>query len=157
MQKLREFFEGAGGRVLAGLIVAAAAAAGYLAVKNHFGQSQAAALSNERIFICAKTGKTFSRRLEPGMMVPVRSPHSGEDTGYEAEKCFWTRQGAAKAEPTYVLLNEHRPEHRGKKAPATFCPECGRLVRPLNPAPEAGARPPPTEAEYAARRTRSEG
>jgi hypothetical protein len=156
MQKVRDFFEGPAGKALAAGILIAAGIAGYLAFRSCFGQSQAAALSNERVFICAKTGKTFTGHLDVGMTIPIRSPHSGENTGYEAEKCFWTKEGSPKAQATYVLLNDHKPEHQGKKAPSTFCPDCGRLVRPLNPAPEAGARPPPTEAEHAARRTRTE-
>jgi hypothetical protein len=157
MRKVRDFFERTGGKVVAGLILVAAACAGWYTFRNYFGQSEAAALSNERVFICAVTGKTFRRKLEAGMMIPVRSPHSGQDTGYEAEKCFWTKQGTARAEPSYVLLNDHKPEYRGTKAPPTFCPDCGRLVRPLNPAPAAGVKAPPTQAEYLERRSRSEG
>ena len=157
MQKVREFFEGPGGKTLAGVILVAAAVAGWLAFRSYFGQSEASALSNERVFICARTGKTFTGRLDVGMMIPIRSPHSGENTGYEAEKCFWTKDGSPKAQPTYVLLNDHKPEHQGRKAPPTFCPDCGRLVRPLNPAPEAGAKPPPTQAEYVERRMKAEG
>src|SRR5688500_18279093 len=125
MQKLREFFEGPAGKALAAIIAIAALVAGWIAYRNHFGQSGAAALSDERIFLCANTGKAFSRRLGLGLTTPVHSPHSGENTGYEAEKCFWTREGTAKAEPTHVLLNDHKPEHEGKKAPPTFCPDCG--------------------------------
>ena len=58
------------------------------------------------------------------------SPYTNKKTGYPAEKCFWTRDGKRKAEPTYLLLNEHR----GKKGP-TICPDCGRIVYPHNPTP----------------------
>jgi hypothetical protein len=107
--------------------------------------------SRNRWFICTGTGKAFRKKLEPGMTFPVESPHSGKATGVQAELCYWTKDGKAKEDPTPVLLNERA----GKSGP-TFCVDCGRLVVGNNPLPLTGAKPPPTQAEYAARRgTRS--
>lgn len=148
MWKARSLIKQPGSKLAAGALVIVAVGVAWHLYQHHLGQSPAATLANKRTFICAVTGKTFTRKLEAGMTIPVRSPYSGRETGYEAEKCFWTREGTAKDEPTYVLLNEHRAEYRGKKAPPTFCPDCGRLVRSRNPAPEPGGRPPPTQAQY---------
>jgi hypothetical protein len=110
-----------------------------------FGPTAAAKLANEKMFVCSKTGKSFSVTLKLGMKIPVHSPYSGEDTGYPAEECWWTAGGQIKNSPDYVLVDSEI----GKPGP-TFCPVCGRLVVPRNPHPMAGDRPPPTEAEYRA-------
>lgn len=110
------------------------------------GPSSIAKASRERLFIDATTGKPFPYTLTAGASIPVKAP-SGGDTGYPAEECYWTADGTPKAEPTYVLLNSHL----GKSDP-TFCPDCGRLVLPRNPMAKAGAKPPPTKAEYKPRR-----
>jgi hypothetical protein len=104
-----------------------------------------AARSADRVFIDAKTGEQFGYTISKNEAFPVPSPHSnGELTGYEAEPCYWTADGGIKAEPTWVLpLVKVDPE-----AGPTFCPECGRLVRPLNPIPTPGSTPPPTQAQY---------
>ena len=103
--------------------------------------------SRNRWFVCTETGKPFRVKLEPGMTFPVESPHSGKPTGVAAELCYWTKDGQPKEDPTPVLLNQSA----GKSGP-TFCPDCGRLVVGNNPLPLVGAKPPPTQAEYAARR-----
>ena len=103
--------------------------------------------SRNRWFVCTETGKPFRKELETGMTFPVESPHSGKPTGVLAELCYWTTDGQPKQDPTPVLLNDRA----GKTGP-TFCPDCGRLVVAHNPVPLAGAKPPPTQAEYAARR-----
>jgi hypothetical protein len=118
----------------------------FMSFKWSFGPSKAAQLSNDRMFICSKTGKSFSVTLKAGMSVPVYSRYSGEDTGYPAEECWWTADGQIKSSPDYVLLNSEI----GKPEP-TFCPVCGRMVVSRNPRPSPGAKPPPTEAEYRAR------
>ena len=97
-------------------------------------------------FVCTETGKPFRKELERGMRFPVESPHSGKPTGVPAELCFWTKDGQPTQDPTPVLLNESA----GKTGP-TFCPDCGRLVVAHNPVPLVGVKPPPTQAEYAAR------
>lgn len=81
-------------------------------------------------YMCLETMKTFERKPEMQETIPVMSPYTSKKTGYPTEKCFWTRDGKLKAEPTFVLLNEHR----GKKGP-TICPDCGKIVYPHNPTP----------------------
>ena len=102
--------------------------------------------SRNRWFVCTETGKPFREELKPGITFPIESPHSGKPTGVPAELCYWAKDGKPKEDPTPVLLNERA----GKSGP-TFCPDCGRLVVAGNPLPLAGAQPPPTQAEYAAR------
>jgi hypothetical protein len=80
--------------------------------------------------ICAETGKHYVHDLQEGERYPVYSPFTKGRTGYRAEKCYWTREGKAKLEPTFVLLDEYV----GKPGP-TLCPDCGRLVEPHNPMP----------------------
>ncbi len=81
-------------------------------------------------YMCSETMKTFERKPQMNETIPVLSPYTNSKTGYPAEKCFWTRDGKRKAEPTFLLLNEHR----GKKGP-TICPDCGKIVYPHNPTP----------------------
>ena len=78
--------------------------------------------------------------------VPAKAP-SGGNTGYPSEKCYWTKDGKIKTEPTYVLLNIYK-----NSSEPTFCPDCGRLVVSHNPAPVAGRSAPPTKGEYQKRR-----
>jgi hypothetical protein len=144
-RKLREAgpvgFGVAAAAVLVGVVVL-----GYSA-RNHLGPSEAARLSSDRVYICSQTGKTFRYSDKVANKYPVRSPHSGTDTGYPAQFCFWTRDGQFKAEPSYVLHNSFI----GKPGP-TFCPECDRLVR-LDAGPvTANSVAPPTRDEYMKRR-----
>jgi hypothetical protein len=144
--RLRDILRGGAGR-WSGLAFAAAAIVALAFVLHRtFGDSEAVASAKDRVFICAETGKSFRHEIRAGEAVPVRSPHSGRDTGYLAELCYWTPDGRAKDEPTAVLLNTY--VGRGG---ATFCPECKRLVVGHNPRPEPGAKPPPLEGEYVAR------
>ncbi len=96
-----------------------------------------------RTYICTETGKTFQHQDKQGEIYPILSPYSGKNTGVPAEPCFWTADGGAKKEPTWVLLNSLA----GKPEP-TFCPDCGRLVVGHNPRPRPGAKPPPKREEY---------
>lgn len=116
---------------------------------NSLGPSDAAASSTDRIFICSETGKTFRHTISIGETMPVKSPHSGKNTGYEPELCYWTADGQPKPDPTYVLLNDAV----GKSGP-TFCPDCKRLVVGLNPPAAPGMKPPPKESEYSSRGNR---
>jgi hypothetical protein len=144
IEKLRAYFQtGAGKGIGIGLTVVAVLVMLWV-VKGAFGPSDAQSISTDRIFIDAKTGKTFRHTVKPGEKLLVDAP-SGGKTGVPAETCFWTKDGQVKKEPTYVLLNENAIPP--KKGP-TFCPDCGRLVTPMNPPPFAGRKPPPTEAEY---------
>ncbi|HWL95668.1 MAG TPA: hypothetical protein VNT79_19270 [Phycisphaerae bacterium] len=85
------------------------------------------------MYVCAETNLSFLHTPQIGETFPVPSPHSKKNTGYPAERCFWTRDGKVKATPTYVLLN-----HFVNKPPPTICPDCGREVFPHNPKPEVG-------------------
>ena len=108
-----------------------------------FDGNEAAAASRERLFICAETGESFVHAVEHGESLPARSPHTGKDTGYPAERCYWTADGTIKGEPTAVLLNQFVG-----KAGTTFCPDCDRLVVGHNPQPAPGDTPPPTRDRY---------
>lgn len=89
--------------------------------------------SRTRTMIDAATGEVFLEyRVSDGTRAPYKHPKTGEHTLYPAESCFWTRDGKAKLEPTYVLVNEYV----GKSGP-TLCPDCGRKVVPRNPMPPA--------------------
>ncbi len=89
--------------------------------------------SRIRAVIDAETGEVLPEfRIRDGTSIPWRNPKTGRDTLYPATECFWTADGKAKLEPTYVLLNEYV----GKPGP-TYCPECGRVVVPHNPLPPA--------------------
>lgn len=111
-------------------------------IAHYLGPSPAVAASTHGQFICAETGKPFSLTITPGLTLPVRSPYSGKDTGYPAELCYWTKDGAIRTEPVPVLLNSYL----GRRDP-TFCPDCGRLVRSRNPQPVPGSAPP-TRQQY---------
>jgi hypothetical protein len=108
--------------------------------------SEAEELNSQRMFIDASTGKPYKFELKLGQTFPAKAP-SGGNTGYPAEACYWNKDGSAKKEPTYVLLNLYK----GSNEP-TFCPDCGRLVVGHNPAPGPDVRPPPTKEEYKTRR-----
>jgi hypothetical protein len=77
-----------------------------------------------------------------GQSIPIKAP-SGNNSGYPAELCYWTKDGQAKTDPTPVLLNVLV----GKPGP-TFCPDCGRLVVGHNPRPGAGVKAPMTQEEW---------
>ena len=140
----RGFYVGAG---VAGLGVLVAL---WLLVQQ-FGQSPARR-SAQRIFIDVNTGQQFRYTLSKEETTPVPSPHSGgQRVGYEAEPCYWTKEGTIKNEPTWVLPRVKVDPEAG----ASFCPDCGRLVVPRNPIPVPGSsRPPPMESEYRAPRRR---
>jgi hypothetical protein len=98
--------------------------------------------THSRLFMDAETGKVFTAEMKIGTTIPVISPDTGKPTGYPPEECYWNADGTPKSTPTYVILNKEL----GKPGP-TFCPDCGRLVVPLNPQPH-GQSPPPTREQY---------
>ena len=150
MDGLRKFLQSKAGFVVAGVTLVIAVLAIFVAIKNTFGDSDAEALANRRDFIDATTGKPFKASIGPDTAIPVKAP-SGGMSGYPAEKCFWTKDGKIKDEPTLVLINTWT----GKAGP-TFCPDCGRLVVGHNPLPRPGMKPPPTKEEYPRNRGRVE-
>ena len=144
MTALRNFLKTGPGKAAGiGLTVLAVGVMVY-SIYSNLGDDVVTANSRQRIYICAKTGKSFGHTIKLGDSTPVESPHSGEKTGYPAELCYWTADGGMKTEPTPVLLNAYA----GKTGP-TFCPECKRLVVGQNPPAQAGMTPPPTEDQYA--------
>ncbi|HEV2295121.1 MAG TPA: hypothetical protein VGR35_14805 [Tepidisphaeraceae bacterium] len=135
---VREFFRTSAGKYAAiGLVVVALGLCAWSIMSNMRG-NEAARMSADRVFVCADTGKPFEMELKAGMKIPTRSPHSGKDTGYPAELCYWTADGKIKEDFTAVLLNEQA----GRSGP-TYCPDCGRLVVRYNPQPTEGSKPPP--------------
>jgi hypothetical protein len=142
LEGLRRFFRTKAGQGVAVGLTAAALVLVVISVRNFLGGSPAA-YAAERVFICAETKKPFEYEIVAGSRIPAPSPHSGKDTGYPAELCYWTKDGKTKEEPTPVLLNSYL----GKRD-ATFCPDCGRLVVGHNPMPQPGAKPPPTQSEF---------
>jgi hypothetical protein len=141
MESLRRFLKSPAGMGVAAVLVVVALVMAVQSLRG-FVTSEAAAISKERVFIDAKTGKPYDIELKPGIPMPAPAP-SGGNTGYPAEACYWTKDGKGKEEPTYVLLNSFK----GSKDP-TFCPDCGRLVVGHNPRPGEGINPPPTKEEY---------
>lgn len=121
-----------------GIVVAIVllATAGYLAYKTVYTVEPTPLDPPPVMYICAETQKTFKHKPKPGETIPILSPFSNKNTGYAAEKCYWTKDGDVwkqKLIPTYVLMNEHI----GIKDP-TICPDCGRLVTMHNPMPDKG-------------------
>ncbi len=139
---MREWLDTTAGKIAAVALLAVAAVAVFVGVRNVFGPPAEVREANQRTFIDAETGQPFSYTLKAGDRIPVRAP-SGKQSGYPAELCFWTADGKIKTDPTVVMLEEVR----GNAGP-TFCPDCKRLVRGHNPRPSPGDKPPPTKAEY---------
>lgn len=127
--------EGSGTRdkVLIGVAVVVFIVAGIFVWRN-MRDSDAVRRSWERMYICAKTGKSFEHTIKAGELEPIYSPHSKANTGYQAELCYWTKDAnnewAAKLEPTVVLLNS-----TFEPGAETFCPDCGHKVVGHNPRP----------------------
>jgi hypothetical protein len=139
----REFLRSKNGQYLGvALLTLGLAAVAYSVYSNVHSDTDD--LVGNPVFMDSKTGQVFHAKLKPGMPFPIKGP-SGADA-YPPEGCYWTKDGKPKQEPTYVLLNTYK----GLPEP-TFCPECGRLVRPHNPMPTPGSKPPPTKEEYEAR------
>ncbi|RYG86344.1 hypothetical protein EON77_03950 [bacterium] len=147
IEKLREFLKSTGGTIAGVVVTLVAVAAAAMSLKSSLGQSEAAAMANNKPFVDAETLKGFTYVPKLGDTIPVASPFTGKRTGYPAELCFWTKDGKEKAEPTYVLMNQAV----GKSGP-TFCPDCGRLVTLYNQRPGPTAKVPPTKDEAAARK-----
>ncbi|MGE3322064.1 MAG: hypothetical protein AB7K52_07395 [Phycisphaerales bacterium] len=95
------------------------------------GGPSAAEESVRRTVVDSQTGEVFiDFRIPKTGMYPWKNPKTGTDTLWPAEKCFWTKDGKAKIEPTYVLLNRF-----AGKPGDTICPDCGRKIVPHNPMP----------------------
>ena len=143
MDALRRFLKTSGGRAVGLVLSLACVAAAVFVLRDSLGGNEATAVSRDRTYICAQTGKPFEYTIKLGDRIPVESPHSGQKTGYPAEMCYWTADGKPKGEPTPVLLNQYA----GKSGP-TFCPDCKRMVTGQNPPAAPDMKPPPTEDAY---------
>lgn len=87
--------------------------------------------SRHRTVVDSETGEVFKDfGIPDNSSMPWTNPKTGKKTLYQGEACMWTKDGKAKLDPTYVVLNEMI----GKPGP-TICPDCGRVVVPHNPAP----------------------
>jgi hypothetical protein len=77
-----------------------------------------------------ETREVFHLPIKAEEHLPFTNPKTGHKTLYPVEACYWTKDGKAKLEPTLVVLEETM----GKPGP-TKCPDCGRIVRHMNPQP----------------------
>src|SRR5260221_4541450 len=98
--KLQAFLETRAGKVAIAVAGALLLYVVYLLARPH---DVAGDLARGRVFICTETNKSFKVTLEEGMMIPVKSPYSGKNTGYPAELCYWTADGQPTKEPHAVL------------------------------------------------------
>lgn len=88
-------------------------------------------LTRQRTAKDAVTGELFEKfHIKDGDTLPWVNPKTGQRTLYPVERCYWTRDGKAKTEPTFVILNEML----GKEGP-TICPDCAHVVVRHNPEP----------------------
>ncbi len=129
-----EFLKSANARKSASiaLVVVSVLVLGYVIARHTvLAEPSLEKLSRQRAMIDSKTLKAYpSANVPDGSSYPWKNPDTGENTLYPAEFCFWTKDGKAKLEPTYVLLNE-----LVGKPGKTACPECGRTVVAHNPMP----------------------
>ena len=98
-----------------------------------FTAATASEVSRVRVAVDSETGEVIEQfHISEGMSYPWTNPKTGKATLYPPESCYWTKDGKAKLDPTYVVLNELT----GKPG-KTICPDCGREVRVHNPLPPA--------------------
>ena len=150
VDRVRQVLQSKAGYAVCALVVVGAILLTVHSVKANLGATDAVSYSKTRVAVCSETGKAFEVALTPGLTFPVKSPYSGKNTGHLAEEtCNWTADGKVDSKDTYLLMNKTL----GKTGP-TFCPECHRLVVRNNPRAVEGRQPPPSEAEYAARKVK---
>jgi hypothetical protein len=116
---------------VAGSIGALVLAAVILGIQVFSRTATAGDASRKRTLMDAESGEVFEQfPIKDGDRQPWVNPKTGRATLFPAERCFWTREGKAKMQPTWVLLNQY-----AGKPGETICPDCGRRVVPHNPAP----------------------
>src|SRR5690349_11481172 len=128
MAGLREFLQSGKGKQVAVGVVVVGVLLAIWSVWANLGPSAEVLSAIEPVYINAETWKQKNITMKVGTVIPAG--------WYQAELCYWTKDGTTKDTPTYVLLNKYK----GKSEP-TFCPDCGRLVVGRNPGPSAGMRP----------------
>lgn len=143
---MAKILQGNAGMLIAALVIGAGAIAVYFSAFRADAQSQLVDLNRFRWYI-DEDGKAFTHELKIGAPSVPTLP-SGKQA-FPAELCFWTKDGKPKDRPTPVLLNSYV-----NKPGPTFCPDCDRLVVGQNPSPagDPNMTPPPTRAEFEARR-----
>lgn len=129
------------GRLVLALVCVAAVGIAAWEIRSYF-HGDTPGDPNSLTYVDSESGKTFSHENTIGEMVPIVSPFTGNRTGYPGVPCYWTPDGQLKKDPTWLILNQTL----GRRGP-TFCPFCGRLVRPMQPIPVPGDKPPPTQQE----------
>ncbi|MBC7835079.1 MAG: hypothetical protein H7Y88_08250 [Phycisphaerales bacterium] len=111
--------------------VAALASGGLLIARNIGGESPAGEETRLRDVIDSDTGVILrDYPIKHGSSFPWKNPKTGKNSLYPAERCFWTRDGKAKTEPTLVFVKAYANSDE-----ETLCPDCGRKVVPHNPTP----------------------
>ncbi len=95
-------------------------------------------ISTDRAHLCSAGCPAFEYTIRHGDIEPIECAHCGKKTGYQAEKCYWTKDAsgkwAIKDEPTFVLLKRRVNRETDEK---TYCKDCGREVVGHNPRPTA--------------------
>lgn len=110
--------------VVLGCLIAAAVL-GARALRSETGSLER--WSQEHTLIDTETGELFvDYRVPDGASYPLKNPNTGATNLMPAEACYWTRDGRAKMEPTYVYVPQ------GERV---TCPDCGRAVVGRNPRP----------------------
>lgn len=116
---------------IAGAIIAVSICVYMVASNTVFAPMSPGEMSRIRPAIDGESGELFVEyKVKDGSTLPWKNPRTGKNTLWPAERCFWNRDGTAKLDPTYVLLNELV----GKPGP-TVCPDCGHTVVGHNPMP----------------------
>lgn len=83
--------------------------------------------TQEHTLIDTETGELFiDYRVPDGSTYPLENPNTGSETLVPAEACFWTRDGRAKMDATWVYVPQ---------GGRVTCPDCGRDVVGRNPRP----------------------
>lgn len=120
------------GRAVVGAVAVLGIVLGaFFAYRASTGRNTLRDSSNRRTMIDSVTGEVYEEYpLPTGATFPYINPKTKDRTLYPAEACYWNKDGTAKLEPTWVLLNTYA----GKPGP-TVCPDCGRVVVGHNPTP----------------------
>lgn len=95
-----------------------------------FRGSDAADFANAVVCVDAETGAVVKDFVPPpGQLMPWQG--KGYKTLYAAERCYYTKDGKVKSEPTFVLVKKLLGLEE-----ETLCPDCGRKVVLRNPSPK---------------------